>query len=90
MIILIAYIIIAFLAIIPGRIAQRKGRRFWVWWLFGVVILVPTLIASLVVSHKQPGVARGAETPQGSERERYQGDWNKALMESEMRRKRRQ
>ena len=89
MIILIAYIIIAFLAIIPGRIAQRKGRRFWVWWLFGVVILVPTLIASLVVSHKQPVVARGSENPQGSGREGYQGGWNKALMESEVLRKRR-
>jgi len=40
----------AVVAIFPGKFAQRKGRRFWPWWLFGFVAFIPALIAVALVS----------------------------------------
>jgi 4-amino-4-deoxy-L-arabinose transferase-like glycosyltransferase len=58
---LLALLILAAAALIPGTIAQRKGRRFWLWWLFGVVFFVPAMVASALVSNKHSGNATERE-----------------------------
>lgn len=40
----------ALLGLAPAAIAERKGRSFPAWWLFGTLLLVPALVASLVIS----------------------------------------
>lgn len=41
------------LALIPAVIAQRKGRRFMLWFVFGLVLWLVALVASLAVSDKR-------------------------------------
>jgi hypothetical protein len=40
---------VAVLAIIPGLIAHQKGRRFIVWWVFGVALFIVALPCALLV-----------------------------------------
>jgi len=40
------------LGCIPGAIAQCKGRSFVIWWIFGTLLLVIALPASLIVRRK--------------------------------------
>ena len=51
------------LSFIPAVIAQRKGRPFFLWWLFGFFCFLPALIASLVVSDRSPGAQDGHVYP---------------------------
>jgi hypothetical protein len=37
------------LGLVPAVIAAGKGRNFFVWWLFGAVLVVVALPASLLV-----------------------------------------
>jgi len=67
----------AVVAIFPGKFAQRKGRRFWPWWLFGFVAFVPALIAVALVSDSS-GRAGHEELPG---RDTAPADWNRALMD---------
>src|SRR5262249_44622495 len=50
-------VVVVGLSFIPAVIAQRKGRPFFLWWLFGFFCFLPALIASLVVSDRSPGAA---------------------------------
>jgi MFS family permease len=59
--VLLVLLIGAALALIPGKMAQRKGRRFWLWWLFGVALFLPATIASALVSDKHSGHATEPE-----------------------------
>jgi hypothetical protein len=36
------------LAAIPGFVATAKGRNFFVWWVFGLVVLPVAFFASLL------------------------------------------
>lgn len=38
------FIILFILAIIPAKIAANKGRKFWLWYLYGCCLLLPALI----------------------------------------------
>jgi len=38
------------LALIPARIAQKKGRSFLLWWLYGLPVFLIALIHSLIMS----------------------------------------
>jgi len=69
--VIVFWLVAAALAIIPGKIAQRKGRRFWAWWLFAFLLFLPALIASLLVSSKQAGVA-SANQQQAAEKAMYE------------------
>ena len=40
------------LGCIPGAIAQKKGRSFVLWWIFGALLLVVALPASLMIGRK--------------------------------------
>ena len=39
----------AFLAIIPGSIAQKKGRSFIGWWFYGWMLFVVALIHAIAL-----------------------------------------
>lgn len=39
----------AVLGIIPGMIAQSKGRSFWLWWLYGAAIFIIALPHALLL-----------------------------------------
>ena len=41
---LISLIIAAFLGIIPGKIAQKKGHSFWLWWFYGWMLFIVAII----------------------------------------------
>ncbi len=38
------------LGIIPGIIARKKGRNFWLWYLYGVAFFLIALVHSLLIS----------------------------------------
>ena len=44
--------IFPFLGIIPAMIAERKGRRGFVWWVYGTTLFI---IERITGSTKQPG-----------------------------------
>lgn len=48
-------IVVALLALIPAKIAERKGRSLGVWWLFGFVFLIIALPASLIIRDNRYG-----------------------------------
>jgi hypothetical protein len=41
------------LGLIPALIARRKGRNFWLWWLFGTMFFLVALVFVLVVEPKK-------------------------------------
>jgi hypothetical protein len=43
------FLAVALLATIPGAIARRKGHTFWKWWLFGVLLFIVALPASIFI-----------------------------------------
>lgn len=45
-----------FLAFIPAYIAAYRGRSFWAFWVFGLLLFVPALIVALVL--QRPTVPR--------------------------------
>lgn len=50
--ILLVLSLAAVLGLIPANIAQGKGRSFGAWWVFGFLLFLPALIASLVISDR--------------------------------------
>jgi hypothetical protein len=45
------YILLAIcLGVIPGIIAQSKGRNFVAWWLYGAALFIVALPHSLIIS----------------------------------------
>ena len=34
----------AALGIIPGKIAERKGHSFWIWWFYGWMLFIFAII----------------------------------------------
>ena len=45
------FIIAPIIAIIPGKIAKRKGHSFWGWWFFGWMLWIIAFPCSLFL-HK--------------------------------------
>lgn len=43
----------AFLGLLPGMIAQRKGRCFLDWWIYGMALFAVALTHSLLLRSKQ-------------------------------------
>ena len=46
------FIILFALAIIPAKIAEKKGRDFWIWYVYGCLLLIFALIHSIVMKSK--------------------------------------
>ncbi len=49
-ILLIVFAVLVFLGLLPGFLASRKGRNFFIWWIFGVTIFPVALIYALRLS----------------------------------------
>jgi cytochrome c-type biogenesis protein len=45
-ILLIALLILSFLGLLPAFIAYQKGRHFFTWWMFGLVLFPVALVAA--------------------------------------------
>jgi len=43
------FLLLALLALIPAMIAQRKGRSALLWWVFGVLLFIVALPASIII-----------------------------------------
>jgi len=43
------FLLLALLALIPAMIAQKKGRSALLWWVFGVLLLIVAIPASLII-----------------------------------------
>jgi hypothetical protein len=41
------------MGIIPGSIAFHKGRDFFLWWLYGIVLFIVALPHALLVGHEK-------------------------------------
>jgi regulator of RNase E activity RraB len=44
------FLLLPFLALIPAAIASSKGRSFFLWWLYGVALLIFAFPHALLVS----------------------------------------
>src|SRR5215813_4775946 len=51
------FLLVVGLSFIPAVIASRKGRPFFLWWLFGFFCFLPALIVALVIQDRSPGAA---------------------------------
>jgi hypothetical protein len=51
------------LALLPAFIAQRKGRSFIVWYIFGVLAFIIALPAALIVGRVEPEEPPALEPP---------------------------
>jgi hypothetical protein len=51
----------ALLGLIPAVVAQRKGRSFLGWWIFGFLMLIVALPAAFLVRDTRPRCSRCAE-----------------------------
>lgn len=43
------------IALIPAGIAKWKGRSFWAWYIFGIVLWIVAMIAVLIVGKAHKG-----------------------------------
>jgi len=43
------FLLLALLALIPAMIAQKKGRSALLWWVFGVLLFIVALPASIMI-----------------------------------------
>jgi hypothetical protein len=51
----VAYIVIwAALALVPAKIAQRKGRSFAIWYVLGLLVWIFAVVAALIIKDKRP------------------------------------
>ena len=57
-------LIVLVLGIIPALIAQSKGRNFFAWYIYGVLLFIVALIHSLVIS-KSPEAIKKEQLAQG-------------------------
>jgi hypothetical protein len=52
---IVVYIVVwALLAIVPAKIAERKGRSFWTWYVFGLLLWIVAVVAALLVKDERP------------------------------------
>lgn len=42
-------VLLLLIALIPATIAQRKGKSFFGWWIYGILLFIVALIHSLVM-----------------------------------------
>jgi hypothetical protein len=56
-------VLASILGCIPGAIAQRKGRSFVGWWIFGTLLFVVALPASLIVGKQRSALNWNPEPP---------------------------
>ncbi|MBR3000741.1 MAG: SHOCT domain-containing protein [Oscillospiraceae bacterium] len=42
--VILILIVDAALGIIPGKIAERKGHSFWLWWFYGWMLFIFAII----------------------------------------------
>jgi len=43
------FLLLALIALIPALIAQKKGRSALLWWVFGVLLFIVALPASIII-----------------------------------------
>ncbi len=55
---MLIFILVLLLAIIPGIIAERKGRSFWLWWLYGVALLILAIPHALLLKEDKEVVEK--------------------------------
>lgn len=48
------------IATIPAYIASQKGRSFFLWWIYGVLLFIFALIHSIVIKPSQKMIAEKA------------------------------
>jgi hypothetical protein len=47
-------VIWAALALVPAKIAQRKGRSFAIWYVLGLLVWIFAVVAALIIKDKRP------------------------------------
>lgn len=57
----ISIVVLSLLAIIPAKIAQKKGYVFWQFYLFGWLLFIPALIVALIIKDKTKVANSSAE-----------------------------
>lgn len=57
-------ILAAFLGLIPGAIASKKGRSFALWWFFGVMLFIVALPMAILMKPADVGAGRSSSSKQ--------------------------
>ncbi len=60
------FLLLAVLALIPAMIAQKKGRSALLWWVFGVLLFIVALPASIIIKPLE-AQATGKKCPKCAE-----------------------
>lgn len=50
------------IGLIPGAIAYKKGKNFFVWWFFGAVLFIVALPLVLIIKPDRPKIGQGQFT----------------------------
>ena len=51
-------IIAVVIGVIPAAIAQKKGRSFTLWWIFGAALFIVALPAALLITADAQSIER--------------------------------
>lgn len=43
------FIFMYIIGLIPARIATKKGRSFFFWWIYGMLLFLPAMIHSIII-----------------------------------------
>ncbi len=59
---IIAIVVLLLLALIPAKIAVKKGYSFALFYILGILLFLPTVIIVLVISDRNKKHTRGRNT----------------------------
>jgi hypothetical protein len=62
---IVLLLVAAGLAFIPAKIAEKKGRKFRLWYALSFFFFLPVLIAALVIKPEQREEGSGPAAPLG-------------------------
>lgn len=60
------------IGIIPALIARKKGRNFFLWWIYGFMVFIVALIHSLLIKPLYQSTDMGSSTPE-TEKPKFDG-----------------
>jgi len=60
------------IGIIPALIARKKGRNFFLWWIYGFMVFIVALIHSLLIKPLYQSSDMGSSTPE-TEKPKFDG-----------------
>ena len=54
-------LLLPLLAIIPANIARAKGRSFWKWYVYGLLLFAIAMIHAMLIDENHQGINKNEE-----------------------------